>query len=528
MIDLSEKPLRVAAYCRVSTDKRDQANSLESQKKYFFQYITLNPLWEFRGIYADDGVSGTDALRRGEFIRMIGDAEMGKFDLIITKEISRFARNIVDCITYTRKLRELGVGVLFLSDSIYTMDGDWELRMALMSAMAQEESRKTSQRVKWGQRRQMEKGVVFGRGMLGYCLRDGKLTVNPEEAGTVRLIFSKFLDEGKGARRIARELNEEGIKPSEYMKGWTYTNILRILRNEKYSGDLIQGKTYTPDYLTHRKKRNPGEAEKVIIRDHHEPIISPERFEQIQRELMRRGAEKRKSENAAGRYALTGKIVCGSKGEIFYRRQRKRKDGSLSVSWVCALKRNGGKAPCSGCHCFSPKDEDIKEILKEALKDAVSGRAGLIVKALREAEKAAEGTKNEGLRSLREREKRLMDKRKRVRELLLEGYVGKEECGEVLKETEEELIKVREELGLSKVKERDGQDAESGGESLKGFIYSLSRGEKWDEVFYGQMADKIVLEEKGRVKVSLKGAPEQWEALILSGEREIEKYEKGL
>lgn len=527
MTDLREKPLRVAAYCRVSTDKGDQANSLESQKKYFFQYIALNPLWEFRGIYADEGVSGTDALKRGEFIRMIGDAERGKFDLIITKEISRFARNIVDCITYTRKLRELGVGVLFLSDSIYTMDGDWELRMALMSAMAQEESRKTSQRVKWGQRRQMEKGVVFGRGMLGYCLRDGKLTVNPEEAETVRLIFSKFLDEGKGARRIARELSEEGAKPSEYMKGWTYTNILRILRNEKYTGDLVQGKTYTPDYLTHRKKRNQGEAEKVIIRDHHEPIISRDRFEKVQKELMRRGKGKEKSENAAGRYALTGKIVCGGKGEIFYRRQRKLKDGSLSVNWVCALKRGGEKSPCTGCRCFSPKDEDIKAIIKEALKDAVSGRVGLLGKALREGEKWEEGIKNKGLISLREREERLLDKRKRLRELYLEGHIEKEEWREAFKETEKELIKARKERGFPEIKENEGRNAENSGETLMDFIYSLSRGEEWDEVFYGKMAEKVIIGEKGMVKVSLKGAPEQWEALILSGEREIEEYEKG-
>lgn len=282
------RPKRVAAYCRVSTDKTDQANSLESQQRYFSEYINRNPLWELYDIYVDDGISGTNTKKRAAFNHMIEDAVNGKFDLIITKEIGRFARNIVDSITYTRELKQYGVGVLFLSDGIYTLDSDGELRLALISTIAQEESRKTSERVKWGQRRQMEKGVVFGKDMLGYDVRNGKLFINEEGAETVRKIFHKFLDEGKGVHRIAKELRDEGVKTAARMKDWSYTNILRILRNEKYCGDLVQQKTYTPDYLTHQKKRNYGEVETVTIRDHHEPIISRERFEAVQRELKRR------------------------------------------------------------------------------------------------------------------------------------------------------------------------------------------------------------------------------------------------
>lgn len=312
MLETDNKVIRVAAYCRVSTDKTDQTNSLESQKRYFNEYINRNPLWKLYNIYVDDGISGTNTKKRAAFNQMIKDAKCGNFDLIITKEISRFARNILDSICYTRELKAIGVGVIFLNDNINTLDNDAEMRLAFLSTMAQEESRKTSERVKWGLRRQMENGVVLGRDMLGYDVRNGKLIVNEEGAQTVRLIYHKFLDEGKGTHRIAKELREEGIKTSSRMKDWSYTVILRILRNEKYCGDLVQQKTYTPDYLTHQKKRNHGEVETVTIRDHHEPIISRKRFEAAQRELERRKPSQSTVGTFANRYALSGKLYAQS------------------------------------------------------------------------------------------------------------------------------------------------------------------------------------------------------------------------
>lgn len=246
MLETNNKVIRVAAYCRVSTDKTDQANSLESQQKYFNEYIKRNPLWKLYNIYVDDGISGTNTKKRAAFNQMIKDAKCGNFDLIITKEISRFARNILDSISYTRELKAIGVGVIFLNDNINTLDNDAEMRLAFLSTMAQEESRKTSERVKWGLRRQMENGVVLGRDMLGYDVRNGKLIVNEEGARTVRLIYHKFLDEGKGAHRIAKELREEGIKTSSRMKDWSYTVILRILRNENTAATLFSKRPTLP------------------------------------------------------------------------------------------------------------------------------------------------------------------------------------------------------------------------------------------------------------------------------------------
>ena len=200
--------IRVASYCRVSTDQEDQANSFVSQQLYFRQYVQRQPDWELYEIYADEGITGTSTKKRAAFNRMIHDAYMGKFQLIITKEVSRFSRNILDTISFTRELKEIGVGVLFMNDGIHTLDPDAELRLSIMASIAQEESRKTSSRVKWGQTRQMERGVVFGQSLLGYDVKNGKLTVEPEGAALVRLIFHKYGVEKKGTSVIARELQE--------------------------------------------------------------------------------------------------------------------------------------------------------------------------------------------------------------------------------------------------------------------------------------------------------------------------------
>ena len=203
---------KVAAYCRVSTEKEDQANSFESQQRYFKEYIGRQQNWELYEIYADEGITGTSTKKRVQFNQMIHDAHMGKFELIITKEVSRFSRNILDTISYTRELKALGIDVIFMNDGITTSDPDAELRLSIMGSLAQEESRKTSARVKWGQTRRMEQGIEFGRSMLGYDVKDGRLIMNPAGAEIVKLIFHKYGNEKKGTSVIARELREAGIK----------------------------------------------------------------------------------------------------------------------------------------------------------------------------------------------------------------------------------------------------------------------------------------------------------------------------
>lgn len=526
------EPKRVAAYCRVSTDKTDQANSLESQHRYFHDYINRNPLWELYDIYVDDGISGTNTKKRAAFNHMIDDAVNGKFDLIITKEISRFARNIVDSITYTRELKKHGVGVLFLNDGIYTLDSDGELRLALLSTIAQEESRKTSERVKWGQRRQMEKGVVFGKDMLGYDVRGGKLIINEEGAETVRKIFHKFLDEGKGAHRIAKELREEGIKTATRMKDWSYTNILRILRNEKYCGDLVQQKTYTPDYLTHQKKRNYGEVETVTIRDHHEPIISRERFEAAQRELQRRRPSDSTVKAYANRYALSGKIVCGECGAGFVRRQKKRKDGTFNVKWVCAERQKNGArhqekdGETAGCTTNSINDRDIKQILQRVVADTMNGREEIVSKLLQTVESVIQTVSgNDNISRIEKDIDKCDEKKKRLLDMCLNGYIEAKDYRAACDELEIQITELQSALAEEKEKQKMISDKEKMINEIKNFVSNISCGAEWNDTFYRNIVDKILAYNERKMDIHLKLIPGSWQAQILAGTRDINAYE---
>lgn len=332
--------LRVAAYARVSTDKEEQVNSLASQKSYFANYISSQRNMELCEVYYDEGISGTQTSKRTGFNQMIKDALSGKFNLILTKEVSRFARNTVDTLSYTRKLKEVGVGVIFTIDNIDTRDSDGELRLTIMASLAQEESRKTSERVKWGQQRRMEQGVVFGRDMLGYTVKNGMLFINSEEVPIVKAIFHKYTNEGKGAHVIARELIEEGLRPKR-ISLWSDTVILRVLGNEKYVGDLCQKKTFTPDYLTHKKKVNRGEEEKIYIKDHHEAIIDRDLWNRTQAERKRRSPSAAQKARHSNRYWCSGKICCGECGSRFVSRTKKLKTG-IYKAWRCYQAANHG------------------------------------------------------------------------------------------------------------------------------------------------------------------------------------------
>jgi len=333
--------LRVAAYCRVSTDKDDQINSLNSQRQYFTDYIKNRKEWTLVNVYYDEGISGTSTKKRKGFNSMIAEAKMKNIDIILTKEISRFARNTLDSLKYTRELKDLGIGVLFISDNINTLDPDSELRLTIMASIAQEESRKTSERVKWGQTQRMKAGIVFGRDMLGYFVKDGKLIINHDETETVRLIFHKFLNENKGTHVIARELREAGLRPKR-VKQWSNVTILRILRNEKYVGDLLQKKTFTPDYLTHAKKYNRGHEDMIYLRDHHEPIIDREIWDKTQKELIRRSPSDEQKSKHSNRYWCSGKLVCGECGKSFVSRKKNLKNGEVYKAWRCYSAANHG------------------------------------------------------------------------------------------------------------------------------------------------------------------------------------------
>ena len=359
--------IRVAAYCRVSTDKEDQIHSFETQQKYFREYIRNHPEWQLYEIYADEGITGTSTKKRGSFNRMINDAFEGKFDLIVTKEVSRFSRNILDTIRYTRELRAIGVGVIFLNDRINTLEPESEMLLSFLASLAQEESRRTSSRVVWGQTRQMEKGIVFGHGLLGYDVYNGVLKINEDGADVVRLIFQKYAMEQVGTSEIARFLTRNGYSTYTGNKQWKANTIIKILRNEKYIGNLIQKKTYTHDFLTHEKRTNKGDQPFITIENHHDPIVSREIWDWAQKRLRKNNKHGNDCESTSNRYTFSGKIKCGECGSSFVGRFRYLNDGTKIRRWRCGTASNGGVAACGVGRLI--RDEDAMQMFQTAIQN---------------------------------------------------------------------------------------------------------------------------------------------------------------
>ncbi len=437
---------KAVVYCRVSTDKEDQKNSLDNQRKFFSEYISRNPEWEFVDIYVDEGLSGTSTKKRKAFNQMIADGEAGLYDLILTKEISRFARNTLDSIYYTRLLKSKNIGVYFINDNINTLDPDSELRLTIMASIAQEESRKTSDRVKWGQRRSMEKGVVFGAKVYGYSLVGGQLSVNEEEARVVKLIFFKYLTEGKGVNIIARELDERGITTPTKIKHWTQATVLRILKNEKYAGVLKQKKQITTDYLNHYRKRNEGEEDFVIIQDHHPAIIQKDTFQRVQEELKRRLNHKFDKTKYSNRYYFSGKIICGQCGTRFKRRCYNRKAKNPQTVWECGASVRYGKKKINqaglevGCDNKFVKEEALKLGLLNALDICLPDKQKIINNIVKILTKVLSANTNEDLQTqnLKDSIQRIESKKKKLVELYMDKMITKEE----FQETNNELLRL--------------------------------------------------------------------------------------
>lgn len=516
--------LRVSAYCRVSTDKDDQANSFESQQRYFHEYIDRNPEWELVQIFADQGISGTSTKKRKEFNRMIQLAKAGEVDLIITKEVSRFARNTVDTLQYTRDLKKIGVYVLFMNDNINTRDPDAELRLTIMASIAQEESRKTSERVKWGQKRRMEQGVVFGRDMLGYDVRGGKLYINEEGAKTVRLIYHKFLEEGKGTYIIARELREAGIKTSTYMKEWSNIVILRVLRNEKYCGDLIQKKTYTPDYLSHEKKVNRGQEEYIVLRDHHKPIISREIFERTQKELERRSPSLEQKAKHSNQYCLSGKIQCGCCGSRFVSRTKKRKNGSQYKAWRCykaaqhgLLKTDkmGNQIGCAVNRQIC--NEDFMLMLQMVIKHLQYNKERLIsdlIEIVKLVLSVSEGEEMD-ISKLEQKLEAITEKKERLLDLYLEQDISKDEYCRMSEHYDADMENVRQRIKETEKQKELTANQEEMMADIAAMIRTLVLGEKQDDTFYRNIVEKIVVHNREHIEVYLNLLPCKWSYILV-------------
>lgn len=500
--------IRVAAYCRVSTDKGDQANSFQSQQRYFQDCISRNPSWTLVQIYADEGLSGTSTRKREAFNRMISDARAGKLDLILTKEVSRFARNTLDTLEYTRELRKLGVGVIFLLDNINTLDQDGELRLTIMSSIAQEESRKTSERVKWGQTRRMEQGIVFGGSLLGYQVHDGTIEVEPEEAKLVQYIFQQYLDAGKGSSVIAQELQKAGVTSKRGRCSWSAGTVLKILKNEKYCGDLIQKKTYTPDYLSHAKKTNHGQERQILIRDHHEPIIARETWNEVQREIKRRRRGPQNSCIVSSASPFSGKIWCGRCGTLFTARQKKSGSQTYRV-WRCK------KAVCEGSKEYTSsqgiafgcsigrqlREDDVYSMLSDAMQTIAVDQEKVETQIIAILEKKLKQSYDKLNVEITQVEKR----KQKMLESYLDGTVSKQDLLFMNKQYDNRIEHLNHKQNImQRVYEQSEQTERNITSEIREIMEAKNR------FFCKQLLDRITVYEDGRAEVRFHFLPVSW------------------
>lgn len=361
---------RVAAYCRVSTDHEDQLNSYRSQLQYYTDKISENKDWMMAGIYADEAITGTQVSKREGFQKMINDCLAGQIDMVITKSISRFARNTLDTLKYVRLLKEKNIEVFFEDENINTLSMDGELLLVVLSSVAQQEVENISSNVKKGLAMKMSRGEIVGfTGALGYDYdpETKTMSVNEEEAKIVRYIFKRYV-EGMGAHVIARELMQMGALTGSGSKTWHDTTVIGIIKNEKYKGDLLQGKTFTVDPITKRRLDNLGESDKYLMKDHHEAIVSEELWDQAQAILKRRQGNHENArmnptayrEMFSRKYAFSCMCKCGFCGATLTRRSWHSGTKYQTPIWLCIQASKHGKKYCPKC----------KAITEEALESA--------------------------------------------------------------------------------------------------------------------------------------------------------------
>lgn len=382
----SKRQLRVAAYCRVSTDDEEQLTSYEAQKNYYTDKIMTNKEWTMAGIFADEGITGTSARKRPEFLRMIRQCKQGKIDIVLTKSISRFARNTVDCLNYVRALKELGIAVIFEKENMNTLEIDSEILITMLGAFAQSESESISANVRWGIRQAMKEGkaTIQYKYLYGYRKGDdGKPEIIPDQAEVVRKIYDMFLS-GTPVRGIQEYLNENAVPNINGEPKWARSAIDSILTNEKYCGDVLLQKTYIDDCINKKVKKNTGQLPMYLVQNHHEGIIRHETFDAVQAELAHRSAGKSPSKKNAptgrsrysSKYALSDRLYCGECGTRYQRCTWRNRDGSKRIVWRCVSRVDYGN---TYCHDSPTLDEEpLRRAILAAINSAVKDKDTII------------------------------------------------------------------------------------------------------------------------------------------------------
>ena len=424
--------IRVAAYCRVSTDDDDQLGSFESQKLYYEEKIRANPEWVNAGIFADEAITGTKVDKREGFQAMIQKCQNGEIDMILTKSISRFARNTLDTLQYVRMLKDRNIAIFFEKENINTLDMNGELLLTIMSSLAQQEVESLSQNVKMGLKMKMKRGELIGfNGCLGYDYHpeDKTLTVNEEEAEIVRFIYDMYL-QGYGTTTIANRLTEMGKKNKKGEVSWHTHGVMGIIKNEKYKGDILLGKTFTTDPISKRRLANMGEEEQYYIRDHHEAIVSREIWDEAERIRLKRATNKvvettGNRERYTRQYAFSSMCECAFCGHKLTRRTRHSSSIYEKPVWQCMNATKNGIKNCPHCKAID------EAILEGAFLEAFGLLAGNFEDVLDVVMDAVESslTNDEDIRKRQQLDKDISvinSKKSRMTDMLIDGTITKE------------------------------------------------------------------------------------------------------
>lgn len=510
----SDGILRAAAYCRVSTDKEEQLNSYEAQKAYYTQRIAENPNWELAGIFADEGLSGTSLKKRKEFNRMIAACKRGRIDLILTKSVSRFARNTVDCLETVRMLKANGIGVIFEKENINTLTQSSEFLITLFSGFAQAESESLSKNVSWGKQKSMEAGnVIFPfKCMLGYRRgADNKPEIVPEEAETIIRIYRRYL-EGASLKIIKNELEAENILTALGVRQWTTAAVHNILKNEKYCGDALLQKTYVTDCISKKVKKNNGERPMYYIQDNHPAIVPREIYRRVQEEMTRRSGKRRvaqkyvKTEQSkySGKYALTELLVCGECGTR-YKRVTWSRGGKKRIVWRCISRLEYGTRFCHNSPTIL--EEKLHSAIVAALNKYAANREELCGSAY-DLIKLAQGgeieDKSVSILSLKHKLENINRKQAKLLDIVLEDMENEALVAELKKVKEEkqqlqDWIKTLENEGVYNANKQSRM------KEVKEWLDEQEVGfREYDDVITRKMIERIEVVDAETIKVKFR------------------------
>ena len=492
--------LRVCAYARVSTEKEEQLNSYNSQLKYYEEKIKSNTDWLYVGIYADEGITGTLDYKRDGFMKMMQDATQNKFDMIITKSISRFGRNTVDTLKNVRALKEKGIAIYFEEERINTLEISGEIMLTVLSAMAQQESENISSHVKLGLQMKLKRGELIGyNGCLGYVYdkESKQISVNYEEAEIVRYIFERYC-QGVGCATIAKELTSMKYTTPTGKKKWHESTIRGILKNEKYKGDVLQGKTYTTDPISHRRVVNMGEENMYYMQEHHEPIICERMFNQAQEILQKRGGVRgsgRRKGNFSRKYPFSSRLYCGFCGSLLTRRNWHSGTKNSITVWHCMEFVKHGKENCP--HCKAIKESIIEEAFTQSYKLLCDSNKELIQTFLNEMEEIIQEESNESsIKRLEEQKQILKEKIDKLIDLNLNGTISTEILQEKKAKLQNKINKITKEQEHLQLEIEDSMSLNQGLNKFKTLFKDNKIMPNFDKNVFELMIEKVIIGEK--------------------------------